>query len=223
MAEREVLLGMFPNADVEVIDAVLESSGRDIELAAETLLEMASDNLAPGAMSRLERATTEQQIEEDEALARQIQLQLIREQDLIEDSQQQRALVYPGTAEYVVPSSQSGMTTNSAQTSQDEASFNDGLTSLGNAVYSASAATASAAGSLISGLWSWATNPSDESTRDQHRGGGRGSPPPIELREVSRGVNRDLNERNAAQVRARDALPLFFVPAIYRWTSHETS
>ena len=226
---------MFPNIDNSVIDSVLEASGHDAEAAVETLLTMGAVDgfdvppAAPGMGSNSSSSSTqlpnlsdpqiaEQQIADDEALARQLQQQLIWEEDYHHQQlqeqqqlvrQQHAGLTYPGAAPYgenYAAAATRGRGAPPAAIDPEEDTLS--LGSLGSAVYSAGAATASAAGSVLSGLWSWATEADEEPTAAGRSGGreaGRearrdGSPAPIELQEVRGGTGRESQEEVETQV-----------------------
>ena len=223
MAARESVLAMFPHHEIGVIDAVLESCSNDVETAVETLLAMADGGAAAGSGSSDFGAdfvppppgcvASEQQIEDDEALARQLQQQLIWEQDYLEQEQARAAGQTPG-GEYAVNYPGSGGRVgvspyNPQHPPEEDGSLSDSLSGIGSAVYSAGAATASAATSLVSGLWSWVSDtgegaPASASQSGHRRDSGRsGSPTPIELREVTRPAAQDARE---TEVRLRASL-----------------
>ncbi|KAL1511922.1 hypothetical protein AB1Y20_005203 [Prymnesium parvum] len=193
----EALRAMFPDVAEEVIDDVLASSGHDPQLAAETLLQMASP---PSPARSPSPASDAQQIVDDEALARLLQQQLLWEHDHLDHARRHPfGGAYPGAAD--APRLLAPRPSQPPPSPEADGSLGDSLSSLGNAVYSASAATASAAGSLLTGLWSWATDGSEGAAR----GGGAardGSPPPVELREVARRAP-EAREREAEVARPR--------------------
>ena len=175
----DTIVPMFPDMDRETVRMVLENTGFHAESAVEVLLGMCGD----GSSDTLPPADwpphSEQQIADDEALARQLQQQLAWEDQL--QGQQQLAWeeqlqgdpahirnqpAYPGSGGVPLARPRANRAAGSANRSGEGAADDqDSISaSVVGAVYGVGAATAGAAGSLLSGtgaalsgLWSWAT------------------------------------------------------------------
>lgn len=190
MAAAQRLSGMFPSIDGTVVESVLEASNQNLEEAVEILLGMTAAD-ADGSASHGVPAEPERdhsQLELDEALARQLQEQFILEHD--EREQQHWQLQASATHPQSQPPPLHGLSGTPNQLESSEGSVSDGLSSIGGAVYAAGEATAVAASSLVSGLWSWATAPAEAAAP---------LPPhtrapaamPVELVEVGQRTERD--------------------------------
>ena len=169
----DAIVPMFPDIDRETVRAVLENTGYHAESAVEALLGMCA--IGSGGLGSSDSgsprlaAASEQQIADDEALARQLQQQLMWEDQLQGDPAQIRNQPgYPGAggAPLARQRAAGNADRNGEAAPDDEESVS--ATVVG-AVYTAGAATAGAAGSLISGtgaaisgLWSWATDAAPE-------------------------------------------------------------
>ena len=170
-----MLHAMFPKVEVETIRFILEAYNGNVEVAIEALLslatpsssaESASSPLIPTPRDAQSGSATrsseleivsqpvdhEQQIAQDEALARQLQQQLAWEEEVEEMNRAghgQYVGAYPGGG--VQLSFAQRMTV--AEDPQSSVSISSGLSSIGSAMYSAGAATVDTASSLVSTWW----------------------------------------------------------------------
>jgi len=163
----DAIVPMFPDMDRETVRAVLENTGYHAESAVEVLLGMCGDGSSDSAPPLDWPPHSEQQIADDEALARQLQQQLAWEDQLQGDPAHIRNQpAYPGAGGAPLARPRANRAAGNADRNGEAAP--DDQDSVGasvvGAVYDVGAATAGAAGSLISGtgaaisgLWSWAT------------------------------------------------------------------
>jgi hypothetical protein len=230
----ESIQPMFPDVDRETVRAVLESTGFHAESAVEALLGMVAIDGAgasgpqeqpPSGVADLlslaaEPPSSEQQIADDEALARQLQQQLAWEDQLHNEQialeqqrlqHERRQLAYPGADGAPVPR-QRGAHRDDDAGAPGEEDYGVGSTvyAAGSAVYAAGAATAGAAGTVLSGLWSWATEPSpaereppppDEPVQREMQP--LHSPPTADSEVISRGDADRGESGSAGEVRRR--------------------
>ena len=184
----DAIVPMFPDMDRATVRAVLESTGYHAESAVELLLGMCEIGGASlgSSDSPLDAATSEQQMADDEALARQLQQQLVWEDQLQGDPARIRNQpAYPGAGGVPIARG-ANRNGEAAPDEQDSVSA-----TVAGAVYTAGAATAGAAGSLlsgtgaaISGLWSWATEDTAPEREIAPASAGR---PPMEMQPMRAG------------------------------------
>ena len=172
--DMEALHAVFPTVEVEVIEAVLQSSG-SMEAAADALAAMAADGAVgppsappnfggerfPGGGGLSPPFNASAQVEQDEALALALQQQLVWEDEEEElararHARLEQAAAYPGLGgpQFV---GQRGARDRHSRPPADLDDSPGPLEGLGSAVYSAGAATLGAAGAAASSLWEWVT------------------------------------------------------------------
>lgn len=206
-ASSSQLFAMFPDFDRSVIMAVLESE-RSVEAAIEVLLGVASNlaasttaDCAPGPHSRNApnsavvapglNGSGSRQLEDDEALARALQEQMIVDAEIeihrVERASARELLGYPGGAALRPHRHPEAVRATHfehqhdrrrellgadryADTSAHSAEGEGVLSGMGGAVYSAGSGLVDAAASATLGLWGWVTGDSAEersTTRSQ--------------------------------------------------------